>query len=361
MPHLSKSSNDMNASIASMVKAALDFLRRSIYELKCAADSGETDQLKYSVMHFHAAMESLLKARLLSEHWSLLFKDMQKISMKNFKSGDFISVGFRDAIKRVRGLSRTAEPFSNTAKNFFEAIAQYRNRIIHFPPAQDTKSEAQNIIKAQLHAWYHLRNLCDKWEFMASYTQDVAGVDSQYRDLRKYLTVIYDNIKKEIRKLKRSGMIFQKCPHCDFPAVNHGKKHNVIHRARCMVCDFSAQSLLIECDKCGKIVSFYDEGFAKCRECGSSFEPKHLIEMLAWKPMSKDDLLEYTEAGCCTECDNHAVVRLANGGWACLGCFLVANASEVHFCGYCSAPYIGEHNPMTYHFGCGMCDGSDKD
>ncbi|MGW4184288.1 hypothetical protein ACWEK2_19150 [Streptomyces albidoflavus] len=36
--------------------------------------------LKYSVLHLQAAVEALLKARLIREHWSLVFSDLTRQS-----------------------------------------------------------------------------------------------------------------------------------------------------------------------------------------------------------------------------------------------------------------------------------------
>jgi hypothetical protein len=52
------------AMFNSVVENALDFLKQSILELKKSP--------KYSVIHFCAAIELFLKARLMLEHWTLI-------------------------------------------------------------------------------------------------------------------------------------------------------------------------------------------------------------------------------------------------------------------------------------------------
>ncbi|HIP71183.1 MAG TPA: hypothetical protein EYH05_07285, partial [Anaerolineae bacterium] len=47
-----------------LVENAMDFLSQSIEEFDGSP--------KYSVIHFHAAVELFLKARLMAEHWSLV-------------------------------------------------------------------------------------------------------------------------------------------------------------------------------------------------------------------------------------------------------------------------------------------------
>ena len=48
----------------SLVQNAIDFARRSVSEIRRSP--------KYSMIHFCAALELFLKARLLREHWSLV-------------------------------------------------------------------------------------------------------------------------------------------------------------------------------------------------------------------------------------------------------------------------------------------------
>jgi hypothetical protein len=55
-----------------------------------------------AVLHLQAAAEVLLKARLIHEHWSLVFQDPGNATRRKFESGDFNSVGLADTVKRLR-------------------------------------------------------------------------------------------------------------------------------------------------------------------------------------------------------------------------------------------------------------------
>ena len=63
--------------LASLVENAIDFLDRALRDLDSAP--------KYSVIHFYAAVELFLKARLLAEHWSLVIAKRQDADLKSFK------------------------------------------------------------------------------------------------------------------------------------------------------------------------------------------------------------------------------------------------------------------------------------
>ena len=70
--------------VRSLAENALDFLNKAVDELK--------DGPKYSVIHFYAAVELFLKARLMQEHWTLIVSKRQEPDWDRFISGRFSSV-----------------------------------------------------------------------------------------------------------------------------------------------------------------------------------------------------------------------------------------------------------------------------
>src|SRR5262245_5376490 len=73
----------------------LDFLRR-------AAASLETTP-KYSAIDFCTGLELVLKARLASEHWSLVVSQIDRLDARKFVDGDFHSVTMDAALDRLAG------------------------------------------------------------------------------------------------------------------------------------------------------------------------------------------------------------------------------------------------------------------
>ena len=67
-----------------VVENAFDFFKKSLEEFD--------KEPKYSVIHFHAAVELIMKARLLWEHWTLIITRPETANLKSFRSGDFQSV-----------------------------------------------------------------------------------------------------------------------------------------------------------------------------------------------------------------------------------------------------------------------------
>jgi hypothetical protein len=88
---------DQHDIFDSLTRNAFDFLERGIAEFDKAP--------KYSVTHFCAAVEMLLKARLMKEHWSLIVSKPDQANLAKFMAGDFISVTLEDARARVRDVA----------------------------------------------------------------------------------------------------------------------------------------------------------------------------------------------------------------------------------------------------------------
>lgn len=319
--------------INNMVKTALDFLQSAVEELR----KQKSTRLKYAVIHFHTAMEMLIKVRLLSEHWSLIFADSRQINIGKFESGDFTSVMFQDAIDRVNSISRPPE-LSKNAKPYFKELATHRNRMIHF--YSDLDSQKLDIIKAQLNAWYYLHELCaHKWAFMKDYDKDISDIDSQYRELGKYLDVIYEEKGHEINVLKKKELLFLLCPSCNFNAFNHGKEYNMLHSAYCMVCGFSErESLLIKCRTCNGTVALYGEGQAVCN-CGAEYTPRDIVDILGCHS-SKGGGPSYPAY--CTRCDGETVTTEDSGKCICTQCFLVMDENELRECAFCGRSCMSE-------------------
>jgi hypothetical protein len=139
----------------SLTRNAFDFLERGIAEFDASP--------KYSVIHFCAAVEMLLKARLMKEHWSLIVSKPEQASLAKFMAGDFISVTMDEARQRLREIA--GEDISADAFASFRTLANHRNKMIHFFHAGldgDEKAKAQ-IVGEQCRSWFHLHRLFKQW------------------------------------------------------------------------------------------------------------------------------------------------------------------------------------------------------
>ena len=111
----------MKKILSYLVENAFDFLARAINEFKCSP--------KYSVIHFSTSVELFLKARLVSEHWSLVVVKQQSVNLQQFKAGSFQSVTIKEATNKLENI--VCSKLSNQTIDAFQKVADHRNKIIH--------------------------------------------------------------------------------------------------------------------------------------------------------------------------------------------------------------------------------------
>jgi hypothetical protein len=103
-----------------LVLNALGFLRASYRSIWNGPNQ--------AAINVYSAIELILKARLVFEHWSLMVS--RDPDRARFESGDFVSVGFEDACTRLKRIVQ--DPVPEDAWQAFEALRKKRNRIVHF-------------------------------------------------------------------------------------------------------------------------------------------------------------------------------------------------------------------------------------
>ncbi|MFC8202226.1 hypothetical protein ACFUTV_43645 [Streptomyces sp. NPDC057298] len=86
--------------------------------------------LKYTVLHLQAATEVLLKARLLVEHFSLVFADPAKATREAWEKGTFVSCTTLEAIERLGNIAGIV--VTEGAKRDIKKLAEARNALQHF-------------------------------------------------------------------------------------------------------------------------------------------------------------------------------------------------------------------------------------
>lgn len=109
------------------IQNGMDYLRSVVGHLD-HEEPGPRD-LKYAVLHLQAATEVLLKARLVSIDWRLVFMKPDEAAEVAYKQGDFNSCKVDDAIKRLRAEGVQISP---EAKGHITNLGQQRNRLQHF-------------------------------------------------------------------------------------------------------------------------------------------------------------------------------------------------------------------------------------
>ena len=112
----------------------------------------EPRALKKAIKHLATAGELLLKYRLQLEHWSFIFHDINVASKEKVASGDFESVYYKDAVKRLRNLCGIDVGFS-----YFPELRNLRNSAEHF----ELRTTLLEIIQIIIGAIDELLNFID--------------------------------------------------------------------------------------------------------------------------------------------------------------------------------------------------------
>ncbi|MEW8646720.1 MAG: hypothetical protein AB2563_11530 [Candidatus Thiodiazotropha endolucinida] len=345
---------DRNEMLDRLVENALDFLFQAVYEVN--------DHLKYSVIHFYAAVELFVKARLMHEHWSLVISRRQDPDWNKFVSGDFQSASLDEAANRLEKAARSG--LTSTELSAFKEVAKDRNKMVHF--FHEAHGQAENdrvkhqVVKKQLKAWYFLHQLLTgKWskEF-SKWGKRITEVDTELRKLHTFLQVVFDNLRGDIDKQKEKGVPFTKCPSCGFESQENDDCLDSIYEASCLVCGLSERSLNIHCPDCGEVVRLRNDGFGLCSPCGKHLESddvaNSLIDSGAEYIAYKDGEYNWGR-GNCSDCGGyHTVVFTENEEWICASCF--GEFETMQTCEWCDDQNTGDME-NSYVAGCNHCEG----
>lgn len=337
-----------------LVENAFDFLFKAISEIE--------EKPKYSVIHFYAAVELFVKARLMKEHWSLVIAQRQEADWDRFISGDFQSVTLSEAASKLKNVVRSG--LSKAELDAFKEVANDRNKMVHFfheaHSVEESGKVKRNIVKKQLRAWFFLHQLLiARWrdEFLL-WGEKISELDKELRKLHEFLQVVFDNLKPQIEENKKKGIRYDECPSCGFEAQELCEDENTVYEAKCLVCGLVEKGLNIHCPECGEIVTLKEEGFGRCQSCGKNLEPEDVAGALIDSGAAHIAAMEGDDSwgeGNCSDCDGyHTVVRTENDEWICASCFGVFDSLET--CGWCNELNTGDMK-HSYVAGCNHCEG----
>ena len=198
-----------------LVTNAFDFLTKSVEEV-------ETDP-KYSIIHFAVALELLLKARLVHEHWTLILVDPAKADRSSFQDGRFQSVSVGTAIERVENI--LGDQLSTRQKRVFGQLRDHRNRLVHaFHPefgGSGGPEVIQRAVAEQALGWYYLSQLLrGEWsEVFAGYKRRVEDFENVIKDKGHFLQGKFADLKEAIEMQKAKGVEFRDCGVCGYDSA----------------------------------------------------------------------------------------------------------------------------------------------
>lgn len=338
----------------SLVRNALDFLQRSVNELQ--------ESPKYSMIDFCTAIELFLKARLLIEHWVLIYTDPKQANLNKFYKGDFKSVGMDDAIARLNSVL-ISSPITKETKEAFDRIREHRNSLIHFfHPTYTNKldnTSIQNVVAEQCRGWFYLHPLLTRnWRnSFASYLTDVELINSVMLQNRAFLRVKFEARSQDIEKGKARGVVFLSCGACGFEAARTTNIAGPLFSIECLVCDRRGREFQIDCPKCSNntVVSnlfmsqpdietySLDSIEVRCSTCSTLISFEDIINK--YPPFDPDESFPQYVALCGNYClnSNQQTAVLFDNKWVCLFCYEVFDKDEVWECDNCDQLFTGEY------------------
>lgn len=339
-----------------LVENAFDFLQKALDEFD--------NSPKYSVIHFYAAVELFLKARLMLEHWTLVVARPDTADLNKFLSGDFQSVTLKEAKSRLELVVQ--DGISQQQYECFRKIADHRNRMVHFFHTQPhgKKAQRQSIAAEQCEAWYHLhRLLSQQWvnEF-ADFQRRIKKFDRTMLKHRHYLSAKFECIRTDIKEMSKEGITFRLCPSCKHKALKEGKLSDSILTYSCMVCSLNTCGVQIKCPGCSMETNIIEECRHTCEQCGHKFSPEDIQASLIKKSMMTKDDMESPNSAHCNECAGcNTIVLTEEGIWFCSQCFTLFEPDEIGQCEWCG-DYSSGNLENSYLTGCAACDGrGDRD
>ena len=334
----------------SLTRNAFDFLERGI---------GEFDQApKYSVIHFCAAVEMLLKARLMKEHWSLIVSKPEQANLAKFMGGDFASVTMDEARARIRDIA--GEDIADDAFNSFRALANHRNKMIHFfhPDVEGDGQAKAQIVAEHCRSWFHLHRLLNRWQpYFRDFRTEISRADRSMKGHRKYLSAKFKALKSELDAARKADCKPKACSACGFKSAIPEAVDPLISSVRCLVCDHTEIQVEIDCPDCNQPVVVANEGYATCEHCGANIEPEHLAEALtdhAAAHIAIADGDDRWEPANCGTCDGYHTVVRRDDRYFCVNCFDISD--HIAQCDWCNEPNTGDME-HSYSTGCSHCDG----
>ncbi|MGX1268058.1 DNA-directed RNA polymerase subunit M/transcription elongation factor TFIIS [Streptomyces phaeoluteigriseus] len=226
--------------------------------------------LKYGVLHLQAATEVLLKARLVREHWSLVFKDPGNATRAKYESGDFDSCGTTAALDRLTKI--VGVPITDKERKAIGDLANTRNALTHYghkANAYAVESRAAGVLSFLID--FVPRHL------QRSLSSEAAEVATTMEAVRRRLRDIEVLVKKREQDLAS-----------DLDEV----AERVVH-----------------CPSCRRIALVAGETPVACRFCARTFESPTDAAVAYWQEVLDED--ETAGLQKCPAC-GHDAVMLAN-------------------------------------------------
>lgn len=332
-------------SFDALVRNGIDFFTVSINEF--------SEKPKYSVIHFCAAIELFLKARLMIEHWALIVDDPRKADTRRFLNGEFKSVTMDQSIERIKAICGETLPKADL--RIFNSIRDHRNQFVHFFHPDENSARKETIARELCASWYALHQLLTtRWQFhFEKYQSEIEGVDRQMHSIREFLTVKFENLKDRLSLDRMNGISIDICAVCGLEALEILTLSDPLFEYRCIVCDSNDRFLSLECpelDCPGQIIVEELIG-AVCNKCRRISTNEELVSQLTPSP---------EKAIHCVNCPDAGKTVVSHiGDYLCVCCVQIHEKAAR--CQRCQSQWVGWDSTRSGFFVCPRCNPDHSD
>ena len=345
-----------------MVESAFEFLNKSLDEYESSP--------KFSIVHFATAIELVLKARLLKEHWALVVESLDSAKRSDFFTGKAKTINPGTAILRLKNIAGVT--ISDEAEKIFARIFQHRNRVIHFVHGvsrnlKEAEAELEKVAAEQCLGWLFLHALLnDAWSKQFSgFKKDILSLEIRMQRHRRYLDAKFKAKECEIKEYRASGGDVRGCPSCNYDSLFVDSLDGNIYSANCAVCWYSGTVVKVECphDRCFQIIEFdsYSGPPGYCPSCQSPIESCISDTLDTGPAITSDNYFDHVDKNC-PFCSGYHTVVEHHEGYVCTKCF--EYSTDLGYCGWCNEGQLGGVPEGSSYMGCDFCDGNvqwDKD
>lgn len=334
----------------SVADNAIDFFDASIKDFK--------SKPKYSVINFCSGLELVLKARLLTEHWSLILKLPDKAELSKFKNGDFISVMVGETVDRLAKVCN--ENFSSDEKKCFEHLRDHRNKVVHFYhdaySGEPDGKLLEEIAAEQCKAWCYLhRRLIGDWaKYFKKQRGAIEGINKALHGHRVFLKAKYTTLKPEIKNEISAGSEFSTCAACGYLAAQVHEVEEPVWQTECRVCSTRDSFLRMACPQCKEMTDIDDiaSAFCKNKDCETDIT---LDDVMGKYVPSHDPKDEEEQAYYCAACEHYEKSATVLGDrYFCFWCKEWFDTTDQ--CDYCGEHLVGFDSAESALYGCSMCE-----
>ncbi|MFG3263396.1 hypothetical protein [Streptomyces bobili] len=271
------------------VRNGMDFLHSAFEHLsKRDGEPGARD-LKYAVLHLQAAVEVLLKARLIREHWSLVFSDPGKAKRTDYDKGSFQSCTVLGAVDRLNNI--VSLQISKEQRQAISNLADTRNALTHL-------GHTGSVYAVETQAAYVLDFLLTfiHKELQPKLTSEGPYVKTAMEALRNRLGEVKALVKQRSQRLEGElkplvGHTVQ-CPDCqqwalvlgDEPACHFCLSRSEPHVAAVWYAEnYAATDVLSICPSCGEYTVVIGASVAQGKTAGLDICFRCTTEYTDWR------------------------------------------------------------------------------